>query len=531
MISHKPVLLFNQVRTAPADHVQPAVAQTSSLVPNSESAPVSLNQRHLIQKSFTSGAVPKTPLQSSSNPLTMSSVATGTHPNDKAVRKKSTKTAAVSSTKRQLNFVPPKAKSKLAKKSSSVSVAPGKIPADEFRASANEETVPSTNTALNLPAGAVTTSARTVTQWHAPESDLVASAAAMSFRRATRTKRPNVPLHPVDFVAPALLNKAQNVAKSLKREEENNGETSANQASHSSGRVPGRQLRHSERHFQQLGSDRTEIDAHGSREAEARSGVGAGLVADVSTRRKSARLATRSRSANRAISRSLRTRATSEGEARTRRHRREQDEQHESGSRKRRRASLSGRSALAETIGVREIRRPRKGDRVEILWEDRNQTFEGFLRKRASKRGWIFEVKYDDGDELIEDLDDVHWRLLPDGAWVEPGDLGEGARDAEDRSFAPGSKGAQDVSTITKSTGENLGGRQQRTSGSTLEKQENGVATILNLASTVRTGTEQNHNGREVLSSTTNKQAARVAGSANEADGMLDEDTVELEVA
>lgn len=530
MISQKPVLLFNQVRTAPTVQVQPTIAQPSSFVPHSESAPVSLNQRHLIHHLFTPGAVPKSPPQSSINPLTMSSVATSTQPNDRVVRKKSTKAAAVSATTQQLNSVPPKAKSKLAKKSSSVPVASGKTPADEFRASAAEAAVPSTNAkALTLPAGTVATSARTVTQWHGPESEPVSSAAAMSFRRATRTKRPNVPLHPVDVVA--LLDEAQNVVKSLEGEEDNNGETGGNQASHSSGRMPGRQLRHRGRSFQQSGSDGTQIDARASRKAEAQSDVGVGSVEEVPTRRKSARIATRSRSANHEISRSLRTRAASEGEARVRRNRRDQDEQRDFDSRKRRRASLSGRTALAETIGVREIRRPRKGDRVEILWEDRNQTFEGFLRKRASKRGWIFEVKYDDGDELIEDLDDVHWRLLPSGTWVEPGDLGEGARDAEDRSFAPGLKGAQDVWTNTKSTGENLSGRQQRTSGSTLEKQDNGVATIPSLASTVGAGTEQNHNGRGVPNVTTNKQTARVGGSANEADGMLDEDTVELEVA
>lgn len=601
MISQKPVLLFNQVRTAPAGQVQAAATQSSTFLPDSESMPILLNQRQAVSQLIRPGTMPVLPQQSPSNPLDMSSVATGTQANTKAAWKKTTKLTTGTGSKRQLGIMaPPRAKSKLksiAKTKAKVvdnssvnaglarvskpgkSSAVAKIPQNRAQIGnvgvhenatisatvgatvpnnklEHEEPVESRNAmvgkaersnltpAYSKKPSAITSStsgaaekglpstddvavpAHTVTQWHAPDPESIVSAAAMSFRRATRTKRPNVPLPGVGSEVFPLMNEVKSAAKSREQTKGNDRKLIANQVSLPEGYVQGRRRR-SRRSSRQSAEEGSQRDAQTERETlvqfDAGTTLGNQVPEEVPPRRKSVRIATRSQPAELDMAQGPRTRAESEEDVERRRDRGEQCGQHDEDFRKRRRASLSGRTVLAESIGIREVRRPRKGDRVEILWEDRNQTYQGLLRKRSSRRGWIFEVKYDDGDELIEDLDDVHWRLLPGGAWVEPGDLAEGAREAGDRTFAPKLKGAQDVPIST----EGVENDQE-----TLQPKRNGDATATPmLFSRAGVGVAENHGERKAWTPEVNRRSAEVGRTTNEAGGTLDEDTVELELA
>lgn len=82
------------------------------------------------------------------------------------------------------------------------------------------------------------------------------------------------------------------------------------------------------------------------------------------------------------------------------------------------------------------MRKPQCGDRVEILWEDREISFPATLHTRHGHRAWIFDVNYDDGDQLVEDMDNVLWRYLPDGIWHEPGEIAQLEREDGDCAFS-----------------------------------------------------------------------------------------------
>lgn len=79
---------------------------------------------------------------------------------------------------------------------------------------------------------------------------------------------------------------------------------------------------------------------------------------------------------------------------------------------------------------------PRPGDRVEVEWAT-GIAYPGVIQRRTAPRAWKFAVAYDDGDRTVEDLNDTRWRFIPAGAWVDPGDLAEEARQRSDRDFGP----------------------------------------------------------------------------------------------
>lgn len=84
------------------------------------------------------------------------------------------------------------------------------------------------------------------------------------------------------------------------------------------------------------------------------------------------------------------------------------------------------------------LRKPRRGDRVTVLWEDRHRSFSGTLGAMIVGATWQFELKYDDGYDILEDLDNVHWRFEScscAGPWYEPGDLADEEEEHKDRSY------------------------------------------------------------------------------------------------
>lgn len=98
-------------------------------------------------------------------------------------------------------------------------------------------------------------------------------------------------------------------------------------------------------------------------------------------------------------------------------------------------------------------KQPTRGMRVEILWEDRSQVFAGVLGRPIGGSHWTFEVHYDDGHIIQENLDDTHWRFEPEvvqgsghkqdmspnrlkqSGWHEPGDLSLVESEERDRSY------------------------------------------------------------------------------------------------
>lgn len=68
---------------------------------------------------------------------------------------------------------------------------------------------------------------------------------------------------------------------------------------------------------------------------------------------------------------------------------------------------------------------PSTGDRITVWWDDRQIVFTGKVLRQADQRTWLFEIAYDDGDCLQQDLDTMPWRLLAkdNSSWVTPGTL------------------------------------------------------------------------------------------------------------
>lgn len=91
----------------------------------------------------------------------------------------------------------------------------------------------------------------------------------------------------------------------------------------------------------------------------------------------------------------------------------------------------------------KEAKLPRAGDAVEIAWEDRSEIFRGVLFSAPPiatvKRKWDFTVAYDDGDWILENLDDCTWRFVhgPDIQWRHAGDLKLVQTEDNDEPFRP----------------------------------------------------------------------------------------------
>lgn len=100
------------------------------------------------------------------------------------------------------------------------------------------------------------------------------------------------------------------------------------------------------------------------------------------------------------------------------------------------RSTGSGRGAQA---GCRTRVPPRMGDRVDIWWEDRQTAFAGKLSKGSAVARWAYDVMYDDGDYLVENLDDLYWRydhpLAGGDSWFEPGDISRTVAERDDPTF------------------------------------------------------------------------------------------------
>lgn len=89
------------------------------------------------------------------------------------------------------------------------------------------------------------------------------------------------------------------------------------------------------------------------------------------------------------------------------------------------------------------LRPPAIHDAVEVLWEDRDQSFTGALAQPHNSDPNTFLIVYDDGDVLWQNLDCHHWRFVPRGgdhsSWFQPGDLSE-LYEADDRRTTAKSK-------------------------------------------------------------------------------------------
>lgn len=55
------------------------------------------------------------------------------------------------------------------------------------------------------------------------------------------------------------------------------------------------------------------------------------------------------------------------------------------------------------------LRKPRRGQRMVVLWEDRNHSFSGTVGAMIKEAKCQFEIKYDDRYKIVEHLDNVHW--------------------------------------------------------------------------------------------------------------------------
>ena len=99
----------------------------------------------------------------------------------------------------------------------------------------------------------------------------------------------------------------------------------------------------------------------------------------------------------------------------------------------------TGRKKKTQAGRIMSRRKPRKGDRVMILWEDRALAYSGTLGAMIVGAKWMFEMIYDDGYEVRENLDDVHWRFEKcscKAPWYEPGDMSMDDLDGKDSLYS-----------------------------------------------------------------------------------------------
>lgn len=68
---------------------------------------------------------------------------------------------------------------------------------------------------------------------------------------------------------------------------------------------------------------------------------------------------------------------------------------------------------------------PRPGVRIAVLWDDRDTVFEGTVAAQVTKARspTHVRIRYDDGDDVVHDVDRMQWRCCADRRWRQPGDL------------------------------------------------------------------------------------------------------------
>lgn len=80
------------------------------------------------------------------------------------------------------------------------------------------------------------------------------------------------------------------------------------------------------------------------------------------------------------------------------------------------------------------------------MWEDRDTKFSGVLCEPdpGSICRWDFSVAYEDGDWILENLDECTWRFAdhkgdrdPEEGWQHPGDLRLAETEENDAEFTP----------------------------------------------------------------------------------------------
>lgn len=95
---------------------------------------------------------------------------------------------------------------------------------------------------------------------------------------------------------------------------------------------------------------------------------------------------------------------------------------------------------MAKPITVVEESLPEVGGRIDILWPTDEMHYSGTAERAIGRSGHKFHVRYDDGDEFDENLNEVFWRHSahgdrPASCWFEPGDASEMSLIFTDRSF------------------------------------------------------------------------------------------------